>query len=151
MTTSLLSQFALNATQLIKLAAELHRPIVQNEQVQARVELNVTAQAPADGAELPGNYVVAVRLTVIGLPASGNEADRIFSAECILNASYVQIAGEPLRFAAFAQAQTTLTRQLFPLVHAHLQPSLHLLGLGTIRLPQDVFEGDSRDTIGTRH
>jgi len=150
MTYSLLQNFALNSTQLIKLTAELFRPLGANEQVQARVELNVTAQAPPDPAQLPGSYIIAVRLTCLGLPLSGQETDRIFAAECILNASYIQVSGEPLRFEVFARHQTTLTRQLFPLMHSQIQPLMHQLGLGQIRLPQDIFEGDQSD-VGTRH
>jgi hypothetical protein len=150
MTYSLLQQFALNTTQLIKLNAELYRPLQANEQVQARVELNVTAQAPADPQQITGNYIIAVRLTCVGLPLSGNEADRIFGAECILNASYVQIHGDPLKFEVFARHQTTLTRQLFPLMTGQIQPLMAQLGLAQIRLPQDVFESNT-DDIGTRH
>lgn len=150
MTYSLLQQFALNTTQLIKLNAELYRPLQTNEQVQARVELNVTAQAPPDPQQIPGNYIIAVRLTCVGLPLSGNEADRIFGAECILNASYVQISGDPLTFEVFARHQTTLTRQLFPLMTGQIQPLMAQLGLSQIRLPQDVFESNSAD-MGTRH
>jgi len=150
MTYSLLQHFALSTTQLIKLHAELFRPVHGNEQVQARVELNVTAQPPADALQIPGSYVVAVRLTCVGLPMSGNEADKIFGAECILNAAYQQVTGEPLLFETFARHQTTLTRQLFPVVHAQIQPLMHQLGLSQIRLPQDIYEGDPAE-LGTRH
>lgn len=136
---SLLHRYALVGTQLVKLAAELVRQQPAQEGCQARVELNLTPQPPDAPGGQPGHVVMAVRFQCVGLPASGREDERLFTLDIILNAMYRQERGEPVDFPTFQRLHTSLTRQLFPLLHVHASRLLAELGLHHIRLPHDLL------------
>lgn len=147
---SLLSEFALVGTQLIKLGAEILRPVPANDPCQARVELNLTPQPPDGPGAIPGGFVVAVRFNCVGLPPNGREDERLFVLEVMLNAAYRQELGTPLEFAEFQRHHTSLTRQLFPIMHLHASRLLGELGLGQIRLPQDLLAQTTGNTERAR-
>jgi hypothetical protein len=136
---NLLEYFSLAGYQVVKIGGELFRQVPQSEHCQARVELNLTPQAPDGPAQFPGGFVIAVRFGVLGLPPFGAEDERLFALEVILNAAYRQELGAPIEFHEFQQHHTSLARQLFPLLQSHARQLLDTLGLQQVRLPIDLF------------
>lgn len=136
---NLLADFALVGTQVVKLGAELFKPLPPNEACQARVELNLTPQPPEGPGAMQGGFVILARFGCVGLPASGREDERLFALEVVVNAAYRQERGDPIAFAEFQRHHISLTRQLFPLLQLHATRLLADLGLTQIRLPHDLL------------
>lgn len=136
---NLLDHFALFSTQIIKLHAELLQPFRPEDTIQARVEIKLTpAQLPIEVKGMPG-YQVGVRLSCDGIKMVEGKEVRIFNIECLLNAGYRQLSGTPLSFEQFSQHHSSLTRQVYPIIHHQLIPILSQLGLHNVRLPQDII------------
>ncbi len=137
---NLLESFVLFNTQIVKLHAELTRGIGPQDVLQARVEIKLSPgqmQAEPGGA---ARYQVGVRLLCDGSMTEEGESKPAFSIECVLNAGYRQFQGEPISFEEFSKHHTTLTRQLYPLIHQQLVPLLSQLGIPSVRLPQDIVQ-----------
>ncbi|MDJ0657648.1 MAG: hypothetical protein QNJ40_26045 [Xanthomonadales bacterium] len=133
---NLLDWFALFNTQVVKLHAELHKNIRPDDNIQARVEIKLTPAQLPDSGELT-RFQVGVRLLCEGTMQSDPDSPA-FTIECVLNAGYQQISGEAIGFEEFSSYHTSLTRQLYPLIHQQLVPLLSQLGLPQVRLPQDI-------------
>ena len=144
----LLSQFALFQTQLVKIHAELHQTITPDEAFSANVEMKLTpgvlpAPGPKGGDMATPTYQVGVRLYCRGTrQEAGSEADPkpAFTVECVLNAGYQQIQGEPVDFDTFRCHHLSLTRQLYPLIRQQLLPLFSQLGIASVRLPQEIIQ-----------
>ncbi len=134
---NLLDHFALVSTQVVKLHAELLRAIAPTDVLQARVEIKLSPGKLEPQAELP-EYQVGVRLLCDGSMTIEGESRAAFKIECVLNAGYRQLHGQPLPFEIFSRHHTSLTRQLYPLIHHQLVPLLSQLGIPSVRLPQDI-------------
>lgn len=137
---NLLDQFALSHTQVTRLHAELAGNVPREGAFSAKVELKLTPQEAAtasDGEGLPV-YQVSARLVCHGYLNGREEETPLFTVELILQAAYRQIAGTPMGFETFSQHHTSLTRQLYPLIHHQLQPILKQFGLDQVRLPYDL-------------
>lgn len=138
--TNLLELFALSHTQVTRLHAELTETVPHNEAFSAKVELKLTpreANATSDSEGLPV-YQVTARLVCHGHRAGREEESPLFTVELILQAIYRQMTGAPVDFETFTRHHTSLTRQLYPLIHHQLQPILKQFGLDQIRLPYDL-------------
>ncbi|MEM1091412.1 MAG: hypothetical protein AAF552_11870 [Pseudomonadota bacterium] len=145
---NLLSHFALFQTQLVKIHAELHQSIGPDDVINANVEMKLTpaalARKPDPVVEAQRTaYQVGVRLYCRGLrKAAEADADPkpAFTLECVLNASYQQLQGEPIDFDTFSQHHMSLTRQLYPLIRQQLLPLFSQLGIASVRLPQEIIQ-----------
>jgi hypothetical protein len=135
---NLLPDFALVGCQLVKTYAEILRAIPAGESCQARVELNLTPQAPDPAAGPHAGFVLVARFGCLGLPSNGDESQRLFALEVVVNAAYRQERGAPMNFADFQRHHVSLTRQLFPVLQQHATRLLNELGLFQIRLPHDL-------------
>lgn len=139
---NLLDFFALYTTQVVKLHAQLHRSISADEALQAKVALKLT---PAKLAAQPAGGMAAYQLGAC-LDCEGYRGEaaisdnHVFSIECILNAGYQQVQGEPISFEVFSQHHASLTRQLYPLIHHQLRPLFSQLGIPGVRLPQEIIQ-----------
>ncbi len=137
---NLLDHFALLSTQVVKLHAELQRAIAPQDVVQARVEVKLSpGRLEAPAGEEP-HFQVGVRLTCDGTMTVEGEVKPAFRIECVLNAGYRQFRGEPIPYEEFSKHHTSLTRQLYPLIHQQLIPLLSQLGIPNVRLPQDIVQ-----------
>lgn len=141
MSENLLDFYALAGVELIKVSAELQRPLPPDQHCQARVELKLTPQVPQGDSALRFGQVIHVRLLVTGLPSSGREEEQLFSLEVALNAIYRPHNEDP-GFELFHRAHTSLTRQLFPIVERRASLLLMELGLPQVRLPMDIVHSD---------
>ena len=121
---NLLDFFALFNTQVIKMHAELLRAIGPEDVLQARVEIKLSPGELAAAGVEGACYQVGVRLVCEGSMKVKGVDTRAFSIECILNAGYRQIQGDPVSFEVFSKHHTSLTRQLYPLIHQQLVPLL---------------------------
>lgn len=138
--TNLLDQFALSHTQVTKLHAELAGNVPREGAFSAKVELKLSpreANPAGDGEGLPV-YQVSAQMICHGYLDGREEEKPLFSVELVLQAAYRQIAGAPVDFETFTQNHTSLTRQLYPLIHHQLQPILKQFGLDQVRLPYDL-------------
>ena len=137
---NLLDHFALFSTQIIKLHAELLQSFRLEDTIQARVEIKLTpGKLAVEVKGMPG-YQVGVRLACDGIKMVEDKEVKIFNIECLLNAGYRQLSGAPISFEQFSQHHTSLTRQLYPIIHHQLIPVLSQLGLHNVRLPQDIIQ-----------
>lgn len=134
---NLLDHFVLVSTQVVKLHAELLRAIAPTDMLQARVEIKLSPGKLESQGERPG-YQVGVRLLCDGSMIVEGESKAAFKIECVLNAGYRQLHGEPIPYEVFSRHHTSLTRQLYPLIHYQLVPLLSQLGIPSVRLPQDI-------------
>lgn len=137
---NLLENFALSHTQITRLHADLKQAVPENQAFSAKVELKLTPRSVKNPEEsaLPV-YQVTARLLCRGFKDTDKAgAEPMFTVELVLQAAYRQIRGEPLNFEAFSASHTTLTRQLYPLIHHQLQPILKQFGLNQVRLPYDL-------------
>ena len=136
---NLLDQFALFSTQIVKLHAELLQSFRPEDSIQARVEIKLSpSKLAVEVKGMPG-YQVGVRLSCNGIRMVEDKEEKIFNIECLLNAGYRQLSGAPLSFEQFSQHHSSLTRQLYPIIHHQLIPILSQLGLHNVRLPQDII------------
>ena len=85
-----------------------------------------------------------------GTPPAGQEQERLFSIELVINLAYVQFSGDPISFEYFAQHHASLSRQIYPLIQSQASTVLHQLGLSMVRLPMDLSERAVSDS-GTVH
>lgn len=142
---NLLDHYALNTVEPTRILAELHRAVPASEQCQARIELKLSPQTPNVELAKLGGHVLHARLSVVGLPSSGHEEQKLFSLEVAVNALYrpaVDRFGQSIgdtSFDYFNRAHTSLTRQLFPILVRRAQHLLSELGLFHIRLPLDLL------------
>ena len=143
--SNLLDQYSLISVDVTRVLAELHRAVPASEQCQARIELKLSPQAPIGDLAKLGGHVLHARLSVIGLPGSGHEEQKLFSLEVAVNALYRpvldrfgQTVGDT-SFEHFNRAHTHLTRQIFPILERRAQQLLSELGLFHIRLPLDLL------------
>ena len=138
--TNLLEHFALSHTQVTKLHAELTGNVPREGAFSAKVELKLSPQetpTASDGEGLPV-YQVSAQLLCHGYLDGREEETPLFSIELVLQAAYRQMSGAPVDFQAFTRNHTSLTRQLYPLIHHQLQPILKQFGLDQVRLPYDL-------------
>lgn len=137
---NLLENFALSHTQITRLHADLKQAVPENQAFSAKVELKLTPRpVPSPGDHPLPVYQVTARLLCRGFKETDAAGDEpMFTVELVLQAAYRQIGGEPLDFEAFSSSHTTLTRQLYPLIHHQLQPILKQFGLNQVRLPYDL-------------
>lgn len=139
----LLDQFALFQTQLVKIHAELHQTITPDEPINANVEMKLTPGVlPTNGAQ-PA-YQLGARLHCLGTRPDKIDSTKTVSAftvECVLNAGYQQISGEPVDFETFSRNHVSLIRQLYPLIRQQLLPLFSQLGIANVRLPQEIIQG----------
>ncbi len=145
---NLLSHFALFQTQLVKIHAELHQSIGADDVINANVEMKLTPAVLPRGQVASADpqrtaYQVGVRLYCRGTRKVGDEvADPkpAFTLECVLNASYQQMQGDPIEFETFSRHHVSLTRQLYPLIRQQLLPLFSQLGIASVRLPQEIIQ-----------
>ncbi|GAB4200109.1 MAG: hypothetical protein Tsb002_36100 [Wenzhouxiangellaceae bacterium] len=140
----LLDYFSLRHTQLSHLEATLKQVIEPNMVVHTKVELNLTAremqEKPSTGAP---TYQISAQMTCQGYPEGAAEgAEPLFRVLMLVHAAYRQFAGEPLSFADFAQDHSSLSRQLYPVLHHQLRPILQQLGLSKVNLPYDLVDAE---------
>jgi len=137
---NLLEYFALAGTQVVKLHAELHRHVKPEAQLQARVEVKITPGAlPEEHNTGMPVYQVGARLSCQGFMLSDGDEHPVFTLECVLNAVYQQTLGQSISQETFVKHHTSLTRQLYPLIHHQLMPLLSQFGLHNIKLPHDIL------------
>lgn len=158
--SNLLEHYSLANIEVTRVLAELHRPVQASEQSQARIELKLSPQMLAGDQVKLGGHVLHARLSVVGLPSSGHEEQKLFSLEIAINALYrpaVDRLGQSVgdrSFGHFSRAHTALTRQVFPLLVRRAQQLLSELGLFHIRLPLDLLPEvavDFPDAVGAYH
>ncbi len=137
---NLLERFALTHTQVTHLHAELKGVVPENQAFNAKVELKLTPREIQSATEEAGMpvYQVSARLVCRGFKAKEENAEPLFSVELMLQAAYKQVAGTPVSYEEFTQNHTSLTRQLYPIIHHQLQPILKQFGLDQVRLPYDL-------------
>ena len=126
----------LQQVQLTTLQAELLQSPAEQGNQEARVELNLTPRlVKADsGAELPA-YRVSARLSCESSASSG--AARFRAMVCV-EALYQQTGGDAVDLAEFMRNNSSLTRQLYPLLQSEMRQLLLRLGLQNIQLPFDL-------------
>lgn len=141
---NLLDVYALSTLEPTRILIELHRPVAASEQCQARIELKLSPQPPSGELSKLGGHVLHARLSVVGLPSSGHEEQKLFTLEVAVNALYRpaldrfgQAVGDT-SFENFNRGHTGLTRQLFPILIRRAQQLLSEMGLFHIRLPLDL-------------
>lgn len=151
MTDQLLQHFLLSGTQLVKLHADMHKTVPPGSQCQARVEVKLSPLKPED-SDQPKHYLISVRLYCQGMPPGGQEDERLFTIELVINLAYMQYAGEPISFEYFAAHHASLARQVYPLVQQQATSVLNQLGLSMVRLPHDLGQKESEQSgTGTVH
>ncbi len=154
----LLDHFTLLKVQVIRLQAELHKPVAVQTPHQIKVEIKLTpSNLPKTSTPLP-EYQLGCRMFCSG---HGNETenDPMFTAEVLMNAIYRQIHGPPITFEQFSTFHGQFNRQLYPLLRQHIVAQLLNLKITSEQLPQDLFtqmEGgntrsDSGESSGTVH
>ncbi len=149
MTEQLLQHFLLSGSQVVKINAEMHKTVPPGGQCQARVEVKLSPSKPEDDGQ-PKHFLVGVRLYCQGFPPAGQEQERLFTIELVVNLAYSQFAGEPISFENFAQHHGSLARQIYPLIQGQASTILHQLGLSMVRLPLDLSNSGKLDG-GTLH
>ncbi|TVQ36911.1 MAG: hypothetical protein EA370_07350 [Wenzhouxiangella sp.] len=134
---NLLDRFALAHTQVTRLNADLIEIVSQEQKFSAKVELKLTPrEMPTDqGAH---QFQVTARMLCRGHREAETSDKPLFTIELVMQAVYRQFHGEPLSFETFSQNHGSLTRQLYPLMHHHLQPVFKQFGLDQVRLPYDL-------------
>jgi hypothetical protein len=137
---NLLDNFALSHTQITRLHADLTQTVPENQAFSAKVELKLTPRpAQTHGDPVLPVYQVGARLLCRGFKETDQAGDEpMFTVELVLQALYRQFTGEPVGFEQFTANHTSLTRQLYPLIHHQLQPILKQFGLNQVRLPHDL-------------
>ncbi|MCB1608860.1 MAG: hypothetical protein KDI71_17990 [Xanthomonadales bacterium] len=149
MSEQLLRYFMLSGSQLVKLHADMHKTVPPGSQCQARVEVKLTPLKPEE-SDQPKHFLVSVRFYCQGTPPAGQEQERLFTIELVINLAYVQFSGDPISFEYFAQHHASLSRQIYPLIQSQASTVLHQLGLSMVRLPMDLSERAVSDS-GTVH
>ncbi len=139
----LLDQFALFQTQLVKIHAELHQTIAVDEPLNANIEMKLTPGAlPVQNGNQTA-YQLGARLYCRGTRPDKDDSSKTvaaFTVECVLNAGYQQLHGEPVDFETFSKHHVSLTRQLYPLIRQQLLPLFSQLGIANVRLPQEIIQ-----------
>ncbi len=152
---NLLDVLGLSNTQVVRLRAELHQPVVVDRHVHAKVEIKISPGDSPSGTEGKPEFQVGCRVSCEGIVAEGEKEKPLFSMECVMNAAYRQLRGEPISAEVFSANHTSLTRQLYPLLHHHLQTLISQLGLSNIRLPQDLVQLEAKsitaEVSGSQH
>jgi len=148
---NLLDQFALAHTQLTRLNADLKEIVNPDQAYKAKVELKLTPrEMPPDQGVC--QYQVTARLTCRGARETDDPENVLFEIELVVQAVYRQFQGESVSFEGFSTSHSSLTRQLYPLMHHQLQPVFKQLGLEQVRLPFDLINGPDRpDEIRQLH
>ncbi|MFK7958512.1 MAG: hypothetical protein AB8B96_20640 [Lysobacterales bacterium] len=139
----LLDQFALFQTQLVKIHAELHQAIAVDESLNANVEMKLTPGVLPNQKGNQATYQLGVRLHCRGTRPDKDDPSKTvaaFTVECVLNAGYQQMNGEPVDFETFSKHHVSLTRQLYPLIRQQLLPLFSQLGIANVRLPQEIIQ-----------
>lgn len=139
---NLLEQFSLRHAQVTHLHAELRERVINDQRIQAKIELNLTPkEISANGESGLPSYQMGVSLTCVGeLDGASKPA---FTLQVVMQTAYQQVQGEPVEFTEFTQHHSTLTRQLYPLAHQHLRNMAIQLGLEQVRLPYDLLNTGS--------
>ncbi|OAB61353.1 hypothetical protein AY599_10315 [Leptolyngbya valderiana BDU 20041] len=134
---NLLDQFALAHTQVTRLNADLKEIVVQDQKLNAKVELKLTPRnMPPDG-DVP-QYQVTARMLCRGQREGDDSPEPLFTIELVVQAVYRQFRGEPMDFETFTGSHGSLTRQLYPLIHHQLSPIFKQFGLEQVKLPYDL-------------
>lgn len=140
---NLLDRFILQHCQVSLLQGELLRVSRQGSMQDAKVEMNLAPRLmeTPTGQKLP-SYQVSAKLVCIG-----GESDKLgpaFSAKVGLEMVYRQISGEPVDLLAFTHHQSSLSRQIYPLLAQELLGLLMRMGLTNIQLPFDLNPGTQK-------
>lgn len=133
---NLLERFALAHTQVTRLNADLSEIVPRDQAFSAKVELKLTPMEMHYEGELP-QYQVTARMICRGA-REDNPEQPLFTVELVLQAVYSQFQGDPVGFEAFKDNHSSLTRQLYPLIHHQLQPVFKQFGLDQVKLPYDL-------------
>ena len=140
---NLLDRFMLQHCQVSLLQGELLRVSRKGSMQDAKVEMNLTPRPMEThaGQELP-SYQVSAKLVCIG--GEGDKAGPAFSAKVGLEMVYRQITGEPVDLFGFTNHQSSLSRQIYPLLAQELLGLLMRMGLTNIQLPFDLNPGTQK-------
>lgn len=135
----LLAHFALAHTQVTRLNADLKDIVKPDQAFRAKVELKLTPrQIPPDQGVT--QYQVTARMICRGSRETDDPSESLFEVELIMQTVYRQFRGEPIGFEQFSSSHASLTRQLYPLIHHHLQPVFKQFGLDQVKLPYDLVQ-----------
>ena len=143
---NLLERFSLTHTQITQLHAELKGAVPEGQAFNAKVELKLSpreVETPGTESEMP-SYQVTARLICRGFRSREESSEPLFLVEMVLQAVYRQVAGEPVDAETFTQNHTSLTRQLYPIIHHQLKPIFKQFGLDQVKLPYDLFNPASK-------
>jgi hypothetical protein len=134
---NLLDRFALAHTQVTRFSADLKEIVAPDQKFSAKVELKLTPRdMPKDGDV--AQFQVTARLLCRGNREGDESMDPLFTVELIVQAVYRQFCGAPVDFETFTACHSSLTRQLYPLIHHQLMPVLKQFGLDQVKLPYDL-------------
>lgn len=138
---NLLEHFALSHTQVTHLHAELKEMVPDDQKFNAKVELKLTPREMAPTTDERGMpvYQVTARLICRGFKSQDEKTEPLFAVELVLQAAYKQVSGNAVSYEDFTRNHTSLTRQLYPIIHHQLQPILKQFGLDQVRLPYDLL------------
>jgi len=134
---NLLDHFILQHCQVSLLQGELLRVSRKGAMKDAKVEMNLTPRlVEMDSGNKPPSYQVSAKMNCIG--GAGEESGPAFKAKVGLELVYQQTSGEPIDISEFTKYQSSLARQIYPLISQELRGMLTRMGLTNIQLPYDL-------------
>jgi len=145
---NLLDRFALAHTQVTRFSADLKEIVAPEQKFSAKVELKLTPRDMHKDDDT-AQYQVTARLLCRGNREGSESIEPLFTVELVVQAVYRQFCGDPVDFETFTACHSSLTRQLYPLIHHQLKPVLKQFGLDQVKLPYDL-PGQGTETTTQR-
>lgn len=134
--SDLLEFFTLSSIQVIKIHAELLRPVVADKGLQTTVELKLTPAALSSDTEQ--TFQVGCAFKCNGFSTDEENSKPLFQIEYTFNAVYRQVAGDEISLEQFQKEHGSLNRQLYPLIQQKTELLFQQLGLNAVNLPLDL-------------